>query len=236
MPKVGVGRYLRLLGVMEIAFAAPFVVPATMKLGFILASCYFAGAIATELSHAERDRYRFASHARYVDAFIDEVVGTEPLTLVLHDWGGALGCDWAYRHQQRVRAIAYMETFVAPLTLEDLPESFHPTLKAVRSSEGEALVLDENMFIEKMLPGVTQRTLSVDEMEEYRRPFLESGDGRWPTLQWAREVPLSGEPADVHDRIAAYAAWLKTAPPPKLFVDAEPGVFVAGRVRRLARG
>src|SRR6266446_9242344 len=98
---------------------------------------------------AEPDHYRFASHARYLDAFIDEVVGTEPLTLVLHDWGGALGFDGAYRHQQPVRAIAYMETFVAPLTLEDLPESFHPTLKAVRSSAGEALVLDENMFIEK---------------------------------------------------------------------------------------
>src|SRR5260221_14119798 len=120
---------------------------------------------------AEPDRYRFASYARYLDAFIDEVVGTEPLTLVLHDWGGALGFDWAYRHQQPVRAIAYMETFVAPLTLEDLPESFHPTLKAVRSSAGEALVLDENMFIEKMLPGVTQRALSADEMAEYRRPI-----------------------------------------------------------------
>ena len=136
---------------------------------------------------AEPDRYRFASHARYLDAFIDEVVGTEPLTLVLHDWGGALGFDWAYRHQQRVRAIAYMETFVAPVTLEDLPEGFHPTLKAVRSSAGEALVLDENMFIEKMLPGVTQRTLSADEMAEYRRPFPEAGDDRWPTLQWPRE-------------------------------------------------
>jgi haloalkane dehalogenase len=146
------------------------------------------------------------------------------LTLVLHDWGG--GLDWAYRHQQRVRAIAYMETFVAPLTLEDLPESFRPTLKAVRSSAGEALVLGENMFIDKMLPGVTQRKLSADEMAEYRRPFLEAGDDRWPTLQWAREVPLSGEPADVHHRIAAYSAWLKTASVPKLFIDAEPGVFI----------
>jgi len=183
---------------------------------------------------AEPDRYRFASHARYLDAFIDEVVGTEPLTLVLHDWGGALGFDWAYSHQQRVRAIAYMETFVAPLTMEDLPESFRPTLKAVRSSAGEALVLDENMFIEKMLPGVTQRTLSADEMAEYRRPFLEVGDDRWPTLQRAREVPLSGKPPDVHDRIAAYSAWLKTAPLPKLFIDGEPGVFITGRIRRLA--
>ena len=183
---------------------------------------------------AETDRYRFASHARYLDAFLDEVVGPEPLTLVLHDWGGALGFDWAYRHQPRVRAIAYMETFVAPLTLEDLPESFHPTLKAVRSSAGEALVLGENMFIEKMLPGVTQRTLSTDEMAEYRRPFLRAGDDRWPTLQWAREVPLSGEPSDVHDRIAAFSEWLKTASLPKLFIDAEPGVFITGRIRRLA--
>jgi haloalkane dehalogenase len=183
---------------------------------------------------AEPDRYRFTSHARYLDAFIDSVVGTDTLTLVLHDWGGALGFDWAYRHQQRVRAIAYMETFVAPLTLEDLPESFHPTLKAVRSSAGEALVLDENMFIEKMLPGLTQRMLSVDEMAEYRRPFLQAGDDRWPTLQWAREVPLSGEPADVHDRIAAYSGWLKTASVPKLFIGAEPGVFITGRIRRLA--
>ena len=183
---------------------------------------------------AEPDRYRFACHARYLDAFIDDVVGTEPLTLVLHDWGGALGFDWAYRHQRRIRAAAYMETFVAPLTLEDLPEAFRPTLKAVRSPAGEALVLDENMFIEKMLPSVTQRALSAGEMAEYRRPFLEPGDDRWPTLQWPREVPLSGEPADVHDRIAAYSAWLLTAPLPKLFVDAEPGVFITRRIRGLA--
>src|SRR5260370_39464968 len=160
---------------------------------------------------AEPDRYRFAGHARYLDAFLGEVVGTEPVTLVLHHWGGALGFDWAYRHRDRIRAAVFMETFVAPLTLDDLPESFHPTLKAVRSSEGETLVLDENMFVEKMLPGVTQRELSPEEMAEYRRPFLKPGDGRWPTLQWPREVPLSGEPDDVHDRIAAYSAWLRTA-------------------------
>jgi haloalkane dehalogenase len=182
----------------------------------------------------EPDRYRLAGHARYLAAFIDEVVGTEPLTLVLHDWGGALRFDWAYRHEERIRAIAYMETFVAPLTLEDLPEGFRPTLKAVRSPAGEALVLEENMFIEQMLPGVMQRALTAAEMAEYRRPFLQAGDDRWPTLQWAREVPLSGEPADVHDRIAAYSTWLTRAPLPKLFIDAEPGVFITGQVRRLA--
>src|SRR5258708_12624486 len=111
---------------------------------------------------------------------MDEGVGKEPVTLVLHDWGGALGFDWAYRNQQRVRAIAYMETFVAPLTLDDLPESFHPTLNAVRSLEGEALVLDENMFIQKMLPGVTPRTLSVHAIADYRPPSFSSSDARSP--------------------------------------------------------
>ena len=85
------------------------------------------------------------------------------------------------------------------------------------------------MFIEQMLPGVTQRTLTEEEMTEYRRPFLEPGDGRWPTLQWPREVPLSGDPADVHQRIADYSAWLQVASLPKLFIDAEPGVFITGR-------
>jgi haloalkane dehalogenase len=184
---------------------------------------------------AEPDRYRFASHSRYIDSFMNKVVGEEPVILVLHDWGGALGFDWAYRNQQRVRAIVYMETFIAPLTLDDLPESFRPTLNAVRSPQGEALVLDENMFIEKMLPAVIQRTLSADEMNEYRRPFLKPGDGRWPTLQWAREVPLSGHPADVHDRISAYSKWLQTASLPKLFIDADPGVFITARLRRLAQ-
>lgn len=187
-------------------------------------------------SGAEPDRYRFAGHARYLDAFMDKVAGAEPVTLVLDDWGGGLGFDWAYRQQERVRAVAYMETFVAPLTLADLPETLRPTLKTVRSAEGEGLVLDQNMFIEQALPAFVQRTLSDDEMAEYRRPFLQSGDDRWPTLQWPREVPLSGEPADVHDRMAAYSAWLRTAPLPKLFIDADPGVFMTGRIRTLASG
>jgi haloalkane dehalogenase len=132
--------------------------------------------------------------------------------------------------------MAYFETFVAPVTLEDMPERFHPMVKVLRSSAGEALVRDENMLIEKFLPSITQRALSADEMAVYRRPFLQAGDDRWLTLVWAREVPWSGEPADVHDRIAAYSAWLRTAQLPKLFIDVEPGVFISsGRIKNLAR-
>jgi haloalkane dehalogenase len=183
----------------------------------------------------EPDRYRFACHSRYLDAFIDQVIGQEPVILVVHDWGGALGFDWAARQSDRVAAVAYMETFVRPLALEDLPESFHPTLRAVRSSEGARLVLEDNMFIEQMLPGVTQRTLTESEMAEYRRPFMQAGDNRTAMLQWPREVPLSGEPGDVAERVKAYSNWLQTTPIPKLFIDVEPGVFITGDVRAFAR-
>lgn len=181
------------------------------------------------------NRYRLVSHARYFDAFMEAIGAEDDVTLVLHDWGGAVGFDWAYHHQSALRGIAYMETFVQPLEWKDLPEDFHPTLKAVRSEEGIQLVLEENMFIEKMLPGVTGSELSEKAMNEYRRPYLNAGEDRLPTMMWAREVPLAGEPADVHDRIAAYSKWLETSEVPKLFVDADPGVFITGDVRKFAR-
>lgn len=188
-----------------------------------------------KLPPSEPDRYRFAGHARYLESFLAAVGADRDVALVLHDWGGALGFDWAARHEAVVRGVAYMETFVRPLTLADLPESFHPTLHAVRSSEGERLVLDENMFVEHMLPGLTQRTLTEAEMAEYRRPFARPGDDRAATLAWPREVPLSGEPADVAARIETFSAWLRQSPVPKLFINADPGVFVAGSVRALCR-
>jgi len=185
---------------------------------------------------AESDRYRFAGHARYLEAFLDRMIGpAERVVLVLHDWGGALGFDWAHHHQDRVRGLAYMETFVRPLELADLPESFHSTLNAVRSDDGLRLVLEENMFIENMLPSLIERTLTPEEMAEYRRPYLTAGEDRMPTLQFAREVPLSAKPADVAERMAAYSAWLQSSSLPKLFFEANPGVFIRDSVRDLAR-
>jgi haloalkane dehalogenase len=184
-----------------------------------------------KLPHGTRNRYRFASQGWYLDGFLREVCADQDVVLVLHDWGGALGFDWANRNRRSVSGVAYMETFVCPLALADLPESFHPTLRAVRSNEGDKLVLDENMFIEQMLPGLVQRPLTDDEMREYRRPFLLAGDGRMATLQWPREVPLEDGPHDVAERIAAYADWLRHCDLPKLLIDADPGVFITGRVR-----
>ncbi|MEM6612894.1 MAG: haloalkane dehalogenase [Cyanobacteria bacterium P01_C01_bin.72] len=188
-----------------------------------------------KLSADEPERYRFVCHRRYLEAFLTAVGADQDVTLVLHDWGGALGFDWANRHRSSVRAIAYMETFARPLEWSDLPEDFHPTLKAVRSSEGEKLVLEENMFIEKMLPGVTMRELTAEEMENYRRPYQTAGDSRMPTLIFPREVPLDSQPADVASAMSDYSDWLKTSQIPKLFINAEPGVFITGSVREFCR-
>lgn len=188
-----------------------------------------------KLPKEETDRYKFASHARYFEAFMKAVGADQDVILVLHDWGGALGFDWAARHEQRLRGIAYGETFVCPLILDDLPESFHPTLKAVRSKDGEMLVLAENLFIEKMLPGLTQLPLNDIDMAEYRRPFADAGESRLPTLLWPREVPLSGEPVDVAERVSRFSQWLGKSTVPKLFLNAEPGVFITGRVRDFCR-
>ncbi|MBQ4862166.1 haloalkane dehalogenase [Pseudoalteromonas sp. MMG013] len=188
-----------------------------------------------KLPAEETDRYRLVSYTKYFAEFMRKINAKTEVTLVLHDWGGAVGFDWAFHNQASVRGIAYMETFIKPLEWKDLPKDFHPTLKAVRAETGLKLVLEENMFIEKMLPSVTTRALTQAQMDEYRRPYLHSGDDRLPTLQWPREVPIAGQPADVATRIGNYSNWLTTSKVPKLFIDAEPGVFITGDVRKFAK-
>ena len=173
--------------------------------------------------------YRFVEHRRYLDALLEALGVRERVTLVVHDWGSALGFDWANRHREAVKGIAYMEAIVQPQGWDHWDTlNMRPALKALRSEAGEVMILQDNFFIEKILPGAILRTLSAEEMAEYRRPFAEPGEGRRPTLTWPREIPIEGEPADVTAIAAAYADWLGTSRVPKLFVKAEPGLLVAG--------
>jgi haloalkane dehalogenase len=173
--------------------------------------------------------YRFVEHRRYLDALLEVLDVHERVTLVVHDWGSALGFDWANRHREAVKGIAYMEAIVQPQAWDHWDKlNMRPVLKALRSEAGEAMVLQDNFFIEQILPKAVLRTLSVEEMAEYRRPFAEPGEGRRPTLTWPRQIPIEGEPADVTAIAAAYADWLATSGVPKLFVKAEPGLLVAG--------
>jgi haloalkane dehalogenase len=178
--------------------------------------------------------YRFRDHARYLDAWFDALDLRKTVTLVLHDWGSALGFHWAYRHPERVSAIAYMESIVQPREWEDLPPSRAPIFRDLRSAKGEQLILDENLFIEGLLPKLILRRLSETEMNAYRRPF-ESRSSRLPTLVWPRELPIGGEPADVVAIVEDYGRWLLGSRLPKFFINAEPGSLLTGRSRDFCR-
>ena len=153
---------------------------------------------------------------------------------MIHDWGSALGFDWARRHPERVRGIAYTESIVAPVAWEDWKERTVEAFKAMRSDAGEQLVLEENFFVEGLLTRSILRDLTEEELAAYRRPFASRHD-RWPTLQWPREMPIAGEPADVTGIVEAYGKWLQTASVPKLFFNAEPGSILIGRLREFCR-
>ena len=178
--------------------------------------------------------YRFVDHARYVDAWFETLGLTNNVTLVLHDWGSALGFHWARRHPERVRAIVYMEAIVQPRNWEDLPQDRAPLFRDMRSQRGEQMILDENAFIEVLLPKLIIRRLSEAEMDAYRLPFIER-EKRWPMLFWPRELPIGGEPADVVTIVEEYASWLAESKLPKLFISAEPGSLLTGRARSFCR-
>jgi haloalkane dehalogenase len=181
------------------------------------------------------DRYRLVEHREHLDALLDALDLGDRVTLVVHDWGSALGFDWANRHRDRTLGIAYLEAVVRPLTWDEWPEASRKIFQGFRSEAGEQLILERNVFVERVLPGSIQRTLTEEEMAEYRRPFAEAGERRRPTLTWPRQIPIDGEPADVVDIVASYADWLSASPIPKLFVNGEPGAILTGAQREFCR-
>lgn len=177
--------------------------------------------------------YRFVDHRRYLDGFLRAVGASERVVLVGHDWGGVLAFDWAASHPDGVRGIAYSETIVRPRSWRDEPPSGQEFFRSLRSVEGERRVLQDNVFIDQILPsaipGLTDGDLAV-----YREPYREPGESRRPMLTWAREIPFDGEPADVTAAVKAYGAWLVASSIPKLFLAAEPGMILVGEAREFA--
>jgi haloalkane dehalogenase len=179
--------------------------------------------------------YRFIDHARYLDAWFDALHLNRNIVLVLHDWGSALGFYRAFRHRDQVQAIVYMEAIVQPRRWEDFPDGRDAMFRALRSEQGEHMVLDENFFIEVVLPKSIIRKLSDEEMAAYRAPFRDR-EARLPTLVWPRELPIEGAPADVVKIVERYGEWLAGSDLPKLFINADPGAQVVGRIRDFCRG
>jgi haloalkane dehalogenase len=180
-------------------------------------------------------RYSFVEHREYLDGALEALGVKERVTWVIHDWGSALGFDWANRHRDAVLGVAYMEAIVRPLTWDEWPEAARSVFQGFRSPAGEEMVIEKNVFVERVLPGSILRKLSEEEMAVYRRPFANAGEDRRPTLSWPRQIPIDGEPADVVEIVQSYADWLSESKIPKLFINAAPGAILIGPQREFCR-
>ena len=205
----------------------PYVEPLGRCLAPDLMGCGHSGKIPGS-------SYRIVDQARYLDAWFEALDLGENITLVLHDWGGPLGFDWAYRHQEQIKSIAYMETLVQPLSWDDWPEIRKDLFRQFRSPMGEEMVLRDNFFLETIQTRML-RNLTEKEMDTYRQPYLEPGESRRPTLTFTRECPIGGEPADVIEMINRCGEWLSASQLPKLFINAYPGSILTGRQRDFCR-
>lgn len=180
-------------------------------------------------------RYGFFEHQKYLDALLENLGVTDNVTLVIHDWGSALGFDWARRNEDKVKGICFMEGFTRPFAYSEMDWFPWVMFKSFKSGLGDWLVLEQNMFVEQVLPASVLRELSEEEMGRYRAPYLNAGEDRRPTLTWPREVPFDGEPEDTHAMVVQLSEWLPANELPKLFVNAEPGALIQGEVRDFVR-
>jgi len=181
------------------------------------------------------ERYSFEISYEYLAGLLEELNITEDVTLVIHDWGSALGFHWAKHHPEAVKGIAYMEAIVCPVTWDDWPESARGIFKGFRSDKGEDLVLQRNMFVEAVLPSSVIRQMGEEEMNQYRKPFIRVAD-RQPTLNWPRQIPIDGEPPHMVDLVASYGEWMASNQElPKLFINAAPGSILTGKALKFCR-
>ena len=212
------------------------VIPHLEKAGRCIAPDLIGMGDSEKLDDPGPDSYRFVEHRHYLDGLLEALGVDSRVTFVIHDWGSALGFDWANRHRDSIKGIAYMEALVRPVTWDEWPEQAVSLFQNFRSPAGETMALEKNIFVENVLPASVIRALTDVEKTEYRRPYLEAGESRRPTLTWPREIPLEGEPADVTGIVQSYAEWLSASDVPKLFVNANPGTILIGAQREFCRG
>ncbi|MQA35764.1 haloalkane dehalogenase [Modestobacter roseus] len=210
------------------------VIPHVQHLGRCLAPDLIGMGESDKLADPGPGSYSFDRHAEFLTGFLREVGVSERVTLVLHDWGSALGFDWAARNPDAVRGIAFTEAIVTPMIWADWPRAAKPVFQAMRGADGERKVLEQNVFVEKILPAEVRRGLSAEAHDRYRAPFREPAD-RWPTLEWPRQLPIEHVPPGVHDVVDRYGQWLAHSEVPKLFLNAEPGSILVGRQRTRVR-
>jgi haloalkane dehalogenase len=212
------------------------VMPHVTHLGRCIAPDLIGMGDSEKLEESGPESYSFVEHRQYLDELLRHLDVAINVVFVIHDWGSALGFDWANRHRDAVQGLVYMEGIVRPLTWEEWPEAARKVFQGFRSPAGEDMVLENNVFVDRVLPGSVLRELTEPEMTVYRRPYLSTGEDRRPTLSWPRQIPIDGEPADVAEIVESYGEWLSSSDVPKLFINAEPGAILTGALREVCRG
>ena len=211
------------------------IMPHCEGLGRLIAPDLIGMGNSEKLVPSGPESYRFVEHRDYLDALLAHLGVTGNAVFVIHDWGSALGFDWANRHRDAVQGLVYMEAIVQTLLWSDWPDNARGVFQGLRSEAGEAMVLEKNIFVERVLPSAVMRGLGEEEMGHYRKPFENSGEDRRPTLTWPRQIPIEGEPEDVAAIVEDYGKWLCASNVPKLFVNGDPGSILTGRAREFCR-
>ena len=211
------------------------ILPKISHLGRCIAIDLIGMGDSDKLPNSGPDRYTFEEQAIYFEAALSALGVSNNVILVVHDWGSALGFDWARRHEAAIKGICYMEAIVRPMTWDEWPEPSRSIFQGFRSVSGEEMILEKNMFVERVLPGSVMREMTTEEMSVYREPYLRAGEDRRPTLTWPRQIPLDGDPDYVVQVVSKYADWLQASDIPKLFVNAEPGAILVGDQREFCR-
>ena len=188
-----------------------------------------------KLDNVTNNSYNFKEHKFWLNIFLSKLAIKEKLTLIIHDWGSALGFDYAKENPENIEGIVYMEAIVCPLIWDDWPENATNIFKLMRGKEGEELILKKNFFVEKILPSSIIRELTSEEMYNYRKPFINEGSDRLPTLAWPRQIPIEGNPKEVNDLVEVYSDFMSKSDIKKLFINAEPGSILVGRQRDFCR-
>ena len=211
------------------------IMPHCEGLGRLIACDLIGMGESEKLDNSGPDRYTYAEQRDYLFALWDQIGVGDNVIFVIHDWGSALGFDWSNQNRDRVQGLAYMEAVVKTLNWSDFPDLGRKVFQGFRSEAGESMILDKNMFVERVLPGAVIRDMTEAEMNVYRKPYLAEGEDRRPTLTWPRQIPIEGEPENVCRIVDDYGAWLAQSDVPKLFINAAPGSILTGEQREFCR-
>ena len=213
------------------------VMPHLEGMGRLIAPDLVGMGDSDKLDDSGPGRYTFIGHAEYLYALFDEL-DLNNVTLVIHDWGSALGFNWAALNPEKIKFIIYMEAITGPIeSWDDWPEQARNIFQLFRSDAGEELILEKNFFVERVFAGDVgmHRALEKQELDAYIKPFEKEGESRRPTLTWPRQIPIEGEPAEVVEIVKNYAKFMSETKIPKLFINADPGSILIGKQRELAR-